>query len=108
VPILFGGHSDLALDRAGRLGDGWIAAPMSPQRLAPMWAKVVQAAERAGRDPEALCLVAASANVDLGALDALVDEYRDAGVDHLQLRVTSTGAEAAEQIERLGALRRRE
>src|SRR5262249_18389118 len=29
IPILIGGHSDAALDRAARLGDGWIAAAMS-------------------------------------------------------------------------------
>ena len=40
IPILIGGHSDIALERAGRIGDGWIAAPMSPAPLAEHWAKV--------------------------------------------------------------------
>ena len=40
IPILVGGHSDVALERAGRIGDGWIAAPMSPEPLAEHWAKV--------------------------------------------------------------------
>ena len=37
IPILIGGHSDIALDRAGRIGDGWIAAQMSPERVTEHW-----------------------------------------------------------------------
>ena len=56
IPILIGGHSDIALERAGRIGDGWIAAQMSPERVAEHWPKVVAAAERNGRDPGSLRL----------------------------------------------------
>ena len=34
VPLLVGGRSDAALARAGRLGDGWLAAWCSPRRFA--------------------------------------------------------------------------
>jgi alkanesulfonate monooxygenase SsuD/methylene tetrahydromethanopterin reductase-like flavin-dependent oxidoreductase (luciferase family) len=44
IPILVGGHSDVALERAARIGDGWIAASMSPEPLAEHWAKVRDAA----------------------------------------------------------------
>ena len=37
IPILIGGHSDIALERAGRIGDGWIAAQMSPERVVEHW-----------------------------------------------------------------------
>ena len=57
IPIIVGGHSDVALDRAGRIGDGWIAAMMSPPRLAEHWAKVKDAAVRNDRDPDSLLLV---------------------------------------------------
>ena len=33
IPFLVGGRSDAALDRAGRLGDGWLAAWCSPTRF---------------------------------------------------------------------------
>ncbi len=33
VPFMVGGRSDAALDRAGRLGDGWLAAWCSPRRF---------------------------------------------------------------------------
>jgi len=85
IPILVGGHSDIALDRAGRIGDGWIAAQMSPKRVAEHWPKVQAAAERAGRDPGALLLfTSVSGRSDL-PLGDLLAQYRELGVDHVQL-----------------------
>ena len=85
IPILVGGHSDIALDRAGRIGDGWIAAQMSPERVAEHWPKVQAAAERAGRDPGALLLfTSVSGRSDL-PLGDLLAQYRELGVDHMQL-----------------------
>jgi probable F420-dependent oxidoreductase len=85
IPILVGGHSDIALDRAGRIGDGWIAAQMSPERVAEHWPKVQAAAERAGRDPGALLLfTSVSGRSDL-PLGDLLAQYRELGVDHVQL-----------------------
>jgi alkanesulfonate monooxygenase SsuD/methylene tetrahydromethanopterin reductase-like flavin-dependent oxidoreductase (luciferase family) len=43
IPILVGGRSDAALERARRLGDGWLGVWVSPRRYA-------EAVERIGRD----------------------------------------------------------
>jgi probable F420-dependent oxidoreductase len=51
IPILVGGHSDRAIDRAVRLGDGWMASTMSINRLSDHLDTVRSAAERHGRDP---------------------------------------------------------
>jgi probable F420-dependent oxidoreductase len=95
--ILIGGHSDIALERAGRIGDGWIASGMSPPRVVEHWAKVKQAAVANGRDPDKLLLVAAAdvavqAGTGRDALAEPVEDviarvraYRDAGVHHLRL-----------------------
>jgi len=40
VPILVGGRSDAALDRAARLGEGWIGVWCSPERYAQAVAKI--------------------------------------------------------------------
>ena len=48
VPLVVGGRSDAALERAGRLGDGWLAAWCSPRRFAEGVAKVEAVAD--GRD----------------------------------------------------------
>ena len=50
VPLVVGGRSDAALERAGRLGDGWLAAWCSPRRFAEGVATVEAAG--AGRDVE--------------------------------------------------------
>ena len=50
VPLVVGGRSDAALGRAGRLGDGWLAAWCSPRRFAEGVARVE--AVGAGREVE--------------------------------------------------------
>ena len=58
IPVLVGGHSPRALERAGRWGDGWLgqqAVPdLDPSALAREIAVIDQAATAAGRDPAAL------------------------------------------------------
>jgi alkanesulfonate monooxygenase SsuD/methylene tetrahydromethanopterin reductase-like flavin-dependent oxidoreductase (luciferase family) len=94
IPILVGGHSDAALERAARTGDGWIAASMSPERLATHWRAVREAAERGGRDPEQLLLHAGiSRSTDTRVAD-LAGEYAALGVDHLHMSVTAESEEA--------------
>jgi probable F420-dependent oxidoreductase len=57
-PVLLGGDAPAALDRAGRMADGWISRSRFDLReLGPAVARVRTAAERAGRDPEALRFV---------------------------------------------------
>jgi probable F420-dependent oxidoreductase len=50
IPILIGGHSEPAIDRAARLGDGWIAAGVSPGRLAELLPTLRERADHYGRD----------------------------------------------------------
>ena len=85
IPILIGGHSEIARQRAGRIGDGWIAAQMSPGRVADHWPLVLESAERNGRDPASLRLfVSTPVKSDL-TLAQLLAEYRELGVDHVQV-----------------------
>jgi len=52
IPIWFGGNSDAAIDRAARLGDGWMGAGSAPWAAIPQTLESVHAAlERHGRDP---------------------------------------------------------
>ena len=61
IPLLIGGHSDVALGRAGRLGDGWLAQQslneLQPDELVSGRRAMLASAERAGRDPGRLRLV---------------------------------------------------
>src|SRR5690606_6550446 len=57
-PILLGGGSRTALQRAGRLCDGWVSSSRADlSALGESVAVVKVAAERAGRDPESLRFV---------------------------------------------------
>ena len=100
IPILVGGHSDIALERAGRIGDGWIAAQMSPERVAEHWPKVQESAERSGRDPASLQLVTSSSGRTELPLADLLAQYAEVGVDHVQL-----GLQAPTQGETLDMIR---
>lgn len=54
-PILVGGTAPAALERTGRLADGWISGSrMDPERLFESVDAVKAAATRAGRDPDLL------------------------------------------------------
>jgi probable F420-dependent oxidoreductase len=53
-PVWVGGRSEAALRRAGRLGDGWLAFVVTPERFAQSWASVRQWAAASGRDPSRL------------------------------------------------------
>jgi probable F420-dependent oxidoreductase len=54
IPILVGGHSEPALNRAVRLSDGWITGPMASDRLEDLLPTWRAACDRGGRDPASL------------------------------------------------------
>ena len=52
IPIIVGGRSDVAIRRAGRLGDGWLGIWNSPRRFADAVEMAAKEAARVGRpDP---------------------------------------------------------
>jgi probable F420-dependent oxidoreductase len=61
IPLLVGGHSRAALERAGSVGDGWLAQQslpeLAPERLREAAVTMQAAAAAAGRDPGRLRLV---------------------------------------------------
>jgi len=87
IPILVGGHSDTALDRAARIGDGWISAPPSAGRLAELVSELERRAEAHGRSPDALYKVAATTYTDSKTFAQSYDDCRRLGIDHLQVLI---------------------
>lgn len=83
IPILVGGHSDAAIARAVRLGDGWITAVMSPDRLADMLPVLHAAADRHGRAPSSIPVYCQSGRG--GATLDDVRRYQELGVHTLQV-----------------------
>jgi probable F420-dependent oxidoreductase len=97
IPLYIGGHSRTALNRAGRLGDGWLAQQavpaLDPDRLAREVALVRTAAAGAGRDPAhtyvVLRLVESAGRVD--EVGRRIAELAEAGVDEIVVDVAPNG-----------------
>ncbi len=53
-PIWIGAGAEAAVRRAGRLADGYLAGPTTPERLRERMGWVREAAEEAGRDPSTI------------------------------------------------------
>lgn len=102
IPILVGGHSPAAQRRAVRIGDGWIAAPMPPQRLVTLIDRLGRIAAEEGRSLSGFRIVAGTAIDDVASVTSLVQPYRDAGVDHLQLVLPESDPSAT--IDAIGAI----
>ncbi len=82
MPILIGGHAELALRRAARLGDGWMHAGGDGQELASLLARLAELRKQAGRDREPFEIHVISIDAysvdgvrrleDIGVTDAIV------------------------------------
>jgi probable F420-dependent oxidoreductase len=84
IPILVGGHSEAAIDRAARLGDGWIAAGMSADRLAELLPLLHTALDRHDRNPaEVPVYCAASSELTVDGLRA----YETVGAHSVQVNL---------------------
>jgi alkanesulfonate monooxygenase SsuD/methylene tetrahydromethanopterin reductase-like flavin-dependent oxidoreductase (luciferase family) len=51
IPLVVGGRSEAAVQRAARFGDGWLGIWVSPQRFRSVVEQVGEQASRADRDP---------------------------------------------------------
>jgi probable F420-dependent oxidoreductase len=85
IPILIGGHSPSAMDRAARLGDGWIAAGVSPGRLTELLALLEAACERHHRDPMTLPVYCRAGQGQATMVD--LHRYQELGVRAVQVNI---------------------
>jgi probable F420-dependent oxidoreductase len=88
IPILVGGHTAVAMQRAARVGDGWIAGPMSSDRLAELMIELRAACTRYGRDPRSLPVDCAAPRGPVSATD--LRRYADAGAHSLLVALESS------------------
>ncbi len=89
VPIHIGGHSEAAARRAGRLGDGFQPLGLSGADLGARWSQVREAAEKAGRDPDAIELSSSGYIPTLTEQDVL--DAESVGATRLVVSATVTG-----------------
>lgn len=69
VPLLIGGHSEAALRRAARLGDGWMHAGGGPEALPDLLRRLAELRDEHGRADQPFRVFAAS--VDAYSVDGL-------------------------------------
>ncbi len=80
VAILIGGHAEVSLDRAARLGDGWIPAGLPTEELARIIARLNALRTEYGRAHEPFAIHALS--VDAWSVDG-VRRLEELGVTHV-------------------------
>ena len=77
-PIFLGGHGSKALQRVVDYCDGWIPILTRAGDLVAQIKELRQRAEKAGRDPKSISIATYGGPRD----EAVVQQYRDAEVDH--------------------------
>src|SRR5579875_85275 len=108
IPMLVGGYSDRVLERAGRIGDGWIAYYYTAQGFHGSWRKVNSSAASNGRDPaslRAVNIVPLSIGKDYAEGDRVAREFTSRYMDlpkntgcTVESSIRGTIQECAEQI----------
>ena len=88
VPIVLGGHSAPAVERAGRLADGWFPYTIGPDEFEAAVQRVRAAAAAAGRPADAVEITVWPGSFDhaRGSDPELARAYVAAGADRLVLR----------------------
>lgn len=103
VPIVVGGHTEVAARRAGRLGDGFFPGKGSNADLAHLFDVMRESAERAGRDPGAIELTAGSPAVAGDDPVGAVEELAALGISRVVIPPLAFDADsAAEAYGRFG------
>jgi probable F420-dependent oxidoreductase len=85
VPVILGGHSDPAVERAGRMADGWFPFTVGAEEFATKADLVRRAAVENGRRPEEVEMTVWPGSADPSAERSLpwVQRYIDAGATRL-------------------------
>ncbi len=92
IPIWFGGVSEPALRRMGRLADGWFPMRGPGPPLEASRRIVRQAAQEAGRDPDAIGMEGqVSWQGDAGSLASEAAAWRRSGATHLAVNTMGAG-----------------
>jgi probable F420-dependent oxidoreductase len=106
IPIWVGATADAAIERAGRIGDGWFPQRGPDDQARAMLDRLRQAAAAAGRAPDA---IGVEARLSIGQVPEAewaryAEGWRDLGATHLC--VNTMGAGLGSPQEHIDALRR--
>lgn len=104
VPIVVGGHTEVAAKRAGRLGDGFFPAKGSPEELARLFDIARETAVQHNRDPEAIEFTIHDPRaLDPALAPVVLEQWGKIGVDRVLISPSSFDlGEVVEEITRFG------
>jgi alkanesulfonate monooxygenase SsuD/methylene tetrahydromethanopterin reductase-like flavin-dependent oxidoreductase (luciferase family) len=107
IPIWVGGLSDAAIERVGRLGDGWLPLGEPDAQNAERIERFRQIAAEGGRDVDAIGIDAplSYARTSPDHWGDIVDGWRNLGATHLAVDTMSAGFRGAEHIEAIRKFR---
>ena len=92
IPVWFGASSPRALERAGRLGDGWFPMLKPGPALDDAREQVSAAARAAGRDPDTIGMEARiNWSADPDAVAQAVQAWRTTGATHVSVNTMNAG-----------------
>jgi probable F420-dependent oxidoreductase len=106
IPVWFGGSSDRAYERMGRLADGWLPLVKPGPGLDAARTIVARSAEAAGRDPAAIGMEGrVDWNGDRDDVLHRIEEWRATGATHLTINTMRAGmADVDAHLEVLAAV----
>lgn len=101
IPIWIGGTAPAALQRAGRIGDGWFPQVQPGEKLDEMKRHVAEGARESGRDLHDLGM---EGRISLTAVEpaqwkAATDAWREAGATHISVNTMGQRLPPAQHIE---------
>lgn len=98
LPIHLGGESDKAMERAARLGDGWMGVQADPRQAAERVRRVGELREEAGVEGPFETTTGTNGPID----PQLYAEYEESGVDRIIVSPWYAGVDWREVIDRIG------
>lgn len=99
VPIVIGGHSEVAARRAGRLGDGFYPLVGDTAALQSLLDALAASADETNRDPASIELTCSLRSRDVDEIFEQLDRFQQLGVARVTLPPFST--DVSEQLERI-------
>lgn len=101
IPIWIGGTAPAALERAGRLSDGWFPQVQPGERLDQMLEHVAEGARAAGRDPESIPMEGriTLSNTTPDEWKSMTDAWREAGAEYISVNTMGKGMSPDEHID---------
>jgi hypothetical protein len=104
IPIWFGGHAEVVLQRAAKLADGWLPTYTSAEAAKPAIARLSSYLQQAGRESSEFGIEARIRYAEGNPVDweQLLMSWQEAGATHISFNTMQAGLDGpAEHIQAL-------